>query len=446
MTAETPSSAPRNDPFAAIRVRDFRWFALGNMCTMLGMQMQSMAVGWEIYEREHSNLAVGLVGLVQVLPVLCLGLPAGQVADWFDRRRLMMGTLACMATCSLGLTWISYTHGSVMWMYGLLLVHGIARAFYQPARASFMPQIVPRDKFRNAVTWNSSGFQLATVIGPMFGGLLIGLRNSATAVYVCDASLALAFVAVLATIASRQLEPITEGFSWSGFWMGLRFVYANKIMLSAITLDMFAVLLGGATMLLPVYAKDILHVGPAGYGWLRAAPGIGAVLMSVVLAMRPTFQRAGRTLIVVVFLFGLGTIAFGVSRSYMFSLAALLFLGAVDMISVVIRHTMVQLLTPDSMRGRVSAVNSIFIGASNELGGFESGLMAYFFERPGDPAFGPTVSVVSGGIGTLLVVALVTWAWPQLLRYRRLEGDPETAVTPAADPPAPPDPPPAPKY
>lgn len=405
--------------------------------------MQSVAVGWEIYEREHSNLSVGFVGLVQVLPVLCLGLPAGQIADWFDRRRLMIGTLACMAVCSLGLTWISYTHGSILWMYGLLLIHGIARAFYQPARASFMPQIVPRDKFRNAVTWNSSGFQLATVLGPMAGGWLISHTSAATTVYICDAIMALLFISLLATIASRPLEAAAETFSWSGFLMGLRFVYSNKIMLSAITLDMFAVLLGGATMLLPVFAKEILAVGPTGYGWLRAAPGIGAVCMSALLACRPTFQRAGRTLILVVLAFGLGTICFGLSRNFILSFYALLFLGAADMISVVIRHTTIQLLTPDHMRGRVSAVNSIFIGASNELGGFESGLMAYLFERPGDPTFGPTVSVVSGGFGTLLVVAIVAWAFPQLRQYRRLEGDPESAVPDQADPPAHPDPIPA---
>lgn len=411
----------RHDPYAALRLPDFRWFLSGSMMSLLGLQMQTFAVSWEIYERTQSKLALAWVGLVQVLPVIGLFLPAGHLVDRIDRRKVLMIAIGFSALCSLGLAHTSATAGDVRLMYVYLGLIGTARAFLQPARASLLPQIIPLERFSNAVTWHSSGFQLATIIGPAIGGAIVGLTHSATPVYLLNAGLAVAFLIFLTCIRSRPFTPSTEPVSLHSLLAGLSFVWRTKVILGAITLDMFAVLLGGATALLPVYAKDILLVGPESLGWMRAAPGIGAICMSFLLAHRPPMQRAGRALLAAVVGFGVCTILFGLSRSFSWSMYLLFLLGALDMISVVIRHTLVQLLTPDAMRGRVSAVNGMFIGVSNELGEFESGTVAYLFDRPGDLAFGPTVSVVSGGIGTLLVVLAVGLIWPEVRRYGRLE-------------------------
>jgi MFS family permease len=408
-----------------LRIRDFRWFLSGNLLALLGTQMQTVAVGWEIYERTPSKLALAFVGLVQVIPVVSLLLPAGQASDRFDRRKIMMRAQLLLMACSLGLARISAIQGDVRLMYLCLLLIGVARAFQLPAKAAFVPQIVSRERFSNAVTWNSSGFQLACVLGPALGGGMIAVFNSAAVVYIVDAAMTLIFFLILSSIASRPVVPQTERVSLRSIVAGIEFVWANKIILAALTLDMFAVLLGGATMLLPVFAEDILHAGPAGLGWMRGAPGFGALGMSLILAYRPPVERAGRALLWSVAGFGVVTVIFGVSRTLWLSLAMLFLSGAFDMVSVVIRHTLVQLLTPDRMRGRVSAVNGVFIGLSNELGGFESGFVAYLFDRPGSPAFGPTLSVVAGGIGTLLVVASVAIRWPQVRRYGRLDSGPE---------------------
>jgi MFS family permease len=299
-------------------------------------------------------------------------------------------------------------------MYVCLLASGVARAFLQPAKSSFLPQIVPREQFATAVTWNMGAFHLAAVVGPAAGGFLIGWLKRATEVYLLDAAATLSFFVMLAFIKSARHAPAREAVRWRTFLAGAEFVWSNKIILGAMTLDMFAVLLGGAVALLPAYAKDILDVGPAGLGWMQAAPAIGALLMSFVLAHRPPIERAGPAMLWTVAGFGAATIVFGFSRSFTLSLAMLFLTGAFDTVSVVIRHTLVQLLTPDEMRGRVSAINGMFIGASNELGRFESGLVAAWL--------GPLGSVVSGGIGTLVVVAAVTVLWPQLGRYGRLDG------------------------
>lgn len=454
MNSALPSTE-QNDPLAAVRVPEYRRFLTGNFLTMLGMQMQSAAIQWDIYRRTSSPMALGYVGLALVLPVIILGLPAGQLADRLDRRRVMLASLLGMAACSLGLCWLSLSFGSIqnssgagvplstLPIYVLLTLHGMARALLQPSRASFMPLIVPRERFRNAVTWGSSAMQLAIALGPALGGWLLYLFQEtsapSSAVYLIDAVLTLTFAGLLLTIRTHRAQVSLGGpITWESFLAGLKFVHSRKVILSAMTLDMVAVLLGGATGLIAIYSRDILEVGPVGYGWLKAAPGAGAVAMALWLAFRPTFERAGRTLLLVVASFGAGTVVFGLSRNFTLSLAALFFIGAVDMISVVIRQTLVQLLTPDPMRGRVSAVNGIFIGASNELGVFESGLVARLFDRPGDPSYGATISVVSGGLGTLAVVGGVAWLWPELLRYNRLEGDAEgTAVAQGGKPPSP---------
>lgn len=415
-----------HDPYAAMRIPGYRLYWIGNIIALLGMQMQSAAVLWEIHDRTKSSRALGFVGLIQFLPVLFLALPAGHLADRFNRKRIVLVALSLLIAGSLGLTVISALRANIWLMYACLLLNGVSRALQQPAKASLMPHLVPRDRFSNAVTWNSSGFQLASVLGPGVAGLIIAAFEKPAIVYLLEAIASLVFLILLSLVSvGPQREPPREN-PWRALVAGLRFVWRTKVIVSALTLDLFAVLLGGATTLLPVYAAEILHVDANGYGWLRAAPAIGALLMALILAHRSPMERAGPALLCAVAGFGVATIVFGVSRWFWLSLAMLLLTGALDMISVVIRHTSVQLLTPDEMRGRVQAVNGMFIGASNELGGFESGEVAHWFTRSNDPAFGPTVSVVSGGFGTLIVVAIVSLIWPQIRRYGRLEGHPKS--------------------
>ena len=408
-------AAAAHDPYAALRLWNFQLYLAGNVLAIFGMQMQTVAVQWEIYERTHSPLALGLVGLVQFLPVVSLTLPAGHEADRSHRKLIVMIAMLSIASGSLALCWVSLTAGDIGWMYLALLLSGVARAFLQPAKASLLPHIVPREAFGNAVTWNMSGFQLAAILGPAAGGQIIGYSRVAWPVYLIDAASTFIFFLLLAMVHVPRHAATASASTRRALLAGFRFVVSNKIILAAITLDMFAVLLGGAVALLPVYAEDILQVGAKGLGWLRTAPAVGALVFSFVLAHRPPLEHAGKTLLWVVAGFGLATIVFGVSNSYSLSLAMLFLTGAFDIVSVVIRHTLVQLLTPDEMRGRVSAINSVFIGASNELGAFESGLVAQLFT--------PVVSVVSGGVGTLVVVLIVASLWPELRRYGRLQGE-----------------------
>ncbi len=417
-----PESAPgalgpvRHDPYAALRFRDFRLLAVGRFIATLGEQMTGVAIGWELYERTHLPIALGLVGLVQVLPVIVLSLPAGHVADRFNRKRIVLVFQVLLALSSLGLALLSYTQGAILLVYGCLLAIGIARAFNNPASSTLLPQTVPPEAFSSAATWSSSAWQLASVIGPALGGFVIAVMRSATLVFVFDAVAALLFAGLVALIRGKQKKHATEAATFQSIAAGISFIRRTRIILAAITLDMFAVLLGGATALLPVYADDILHVGPVGLGWLRAAPSVGAVTMAVLLAHLPPFKQAGKTLLIAVVGFGVATIIFGLSRSFFLSLAMLCLLGALDNISVVIRGTLLLVKTPDEMRGRVSAVNSVFIGTSNELGGFESGLAASLF--------GATAAVVGGGIGTILVVMLVAFLMPEVRRLGLLsEGE-----------------------
>lgn len=407
--------APTHDPYAALRVRDFQLFLTGNVLSVIGMQMQSVALQWEVYLRTRSPLALGWVGLCQIIPVLLLALPAGQAADRYSRKHILMACMAMLACVSFTLSWLSRAAGPLWAMYLCVVLVGVTRAFQQPSKASLVPLIVPRQKFTNAVSWGTGGFHLAAIVGPALGGFAIAWSGRAWMVYMLDVVLACTFFTMLALMKTPlQARATNSEPGLQSLVVGLRFVYRTKIMLAALTLDMFAVLLGGATALMPIFAEDILQVGPKGLGWMRAMPAVGALLMAFTIAHLPPMQKAGRTLIWSVVGFGIATIVFGISRSYGLSLAALFLIGALDNISVVIRHTLVQMLTPDEMRGRVSAVNSMFIGASNELGGFESGLVAQYTS--------PTFSVVSGGIGTLIVVATVAMRFPQLVRYGRLAG------------------------
>lgn len=400
------------DSYVALRFKNFRLYIAGTLIAVIGQQMQSVAVGWELYERTGSAMALGWVGFVQALPVILLALPAGQLADWVSRKRIVMGAQVVLAASSLGLAYLSYTQGSLELVYLLLFLSGVARAFNAPARSALFPQIIPARAFANAVTWNSSFFEIGSMAGPALGGLVIAMLRSATLVYILDATLSLIRFALVGMIEVSESGRVHEPFSLESLAVGIRFVYRTKIILATITLDLFAVLLGGAVTLLPIFAKDILQAGPTALGWLRAAPSIGAFTMAMLQTHLPPMRHAGKTLLWAVAGFGLATIVFGLSRSFPLSFAMLFLAGALDNISVVIRQTLVQTLTPDELRGRVSAVNNVFISSSNELGGFESGLVAKLF--------GPVFSVVSGGIGTIAVVIWVNLVWPEVRRLRSL--------------------------
>ena len=415
MTADSRQPpAPRHDPYTALRHRDFRLLWLGSFAGTLGEQMVGVAMGWELYERTHSELALGLVGLVQVLPVLVLSLPAGQLSDLYNRKAIMLASEALMGACGLGLALLSFRSGPLLPIYILLGLIGVARAFSSPATSALLPGTVPVEAYSSAATWSSSAWQFASVLGPALSGLMIALFHVAWPVFLVSGLGSGVLLLLVLQIKGRPLALSKERASAKMLLEGLAFIRRTQIILATITLDLFAVLLGGAVTLLPVFAKDILAVGPAGLGVLQAAPSIGALLMALGLAHAPPFRRAGLALLLAVAGFGAATIVFGLSTSFWLSLLMLAVLGAMDNISVVIRNSLVIMRTPDEMRGRISAVNNIFIGASNQLGGFESGLTAQFF--------GPVWSVVGGGLGTILVVLIVAVAWPEVRRLQSLSG------------------------
>ncbi|MFB2892608.1 MFS transporter [Aerosakkonemataceae cyanobacterium BLCC-F50] len=405
----------RHDPFAALRFRNYRLFTIGRLLLYLGYQMQSVAVGWELYERTGSALVLGGVGLVQVIPIMALTLIAGDLADRFDRKFTMLFTIWLLSFCSFGLAILSITKGSIFLIYSCLLLIGIARAFSKPASDAFVWQLIPKNAFTNAATWNSSTFQFASVAGPSLGGVIIAIQGGATDVYILAGVLAFLCLVAVALIPNQKKTLSKEPLSLKALSAGAKFIWKNQLILAAITLDLFAVLFGGAVFLLPIYAKDVLHAGPVELGWLQAAPSIGALIMTVILAYLPPFRQTGKVLLWSVVGFGIATIIFGFSRWLWLSLFMLFLTGAFDSISVIIRHTLVQIRTPNDLRGRVSAVNSVFISMSNELGGFESGLVAAFF--------GPIFSVVSGGIGTVLVVVAVVLIWPKMWHLDSIQGD-----------------------
>jgi MFS family permease len=408
----------RHDPYAALRYRDFRLVVAGRFVATLGEMMVSVAIGWELYQRTNSALALGFVGLTLMIPVLLFSLPAGHLADHYNRQHMVVAAQAVLLFASLSLAALSWTQGALPLVYGALFLIGVGGAFSSPASSTLIPQTVPPETFEKATTWSSSSWQFAAVIGPALGGVVIALTGGATLVYLLDACGSLIYIALILLIRARPATPpVKRETTIRSLAEGLRFLKSSQVLLAAITLDMFAVLFGGTTTLLPIFAKDILHVGPVGLGWMRAAPSVGAALMALILTHTPPFRRAGRTLLWAVIIFGLATIVFGLSRNFYLSLAALLVLGAVDNISVVIRHSLLLLRTPDAMRGRIAAVNGIFISASNELGGFESGLVAWLFT--------PVVSVVLGGVGTIVVVLAVAYFAPEMRRLGALAPSPE---------------------
>ncbi|HEY2981748.1 MAG TPA: MFS transporter, partial [Anaerolineales bacterium] len=397
----------------------------GRFISSFGNEMLSFAIGWELWLRTHSALALGMVGLVQVVPVLLLSLPAGHVADQYNRRRIVLITELFLACCVLGLAWLSYSQGPLILIYGCLLGIGIARAFNTPASSTLLPETVPAGLFSGAATWNSTTWQLSSIAGPALAGLMVAFSHSVTFIYIFDALAAVIFCVLLTRIKARPLKLARKTATLQSLFEGFRFMRDTRVILAAITLDMFAVLFGGAVALLPIYATDILKVGPQGLGFLRAAPSIGALLMAVTLAHSRAMQNAGRTLLLAVAGFGVATIIFGLSTSFWLSIAMLVLLGGLDNISVVIRSTLLLAFTPDELRGRISSVNSIFIGMSNELGSFESGLAAALL--------GPVVAVVAGGFGTILVVLAVARGWPEMGSLKTLDARPERSEgSPAA--------------
>jgi MFS family permease len=409
-----------HDPYSALRYPSYRRLLAGNILGSVGSQVKAIAVGWEVYHRTGSPTLLGLMGLVQFIPVVLLSLPAGQVADRYSRKRVLMGAQGLMGTGYCALAIWSHFGGPVFLIFGCLLLVGIGQAFNAPARWALLPQLVPDETLTNAVTWNASAFQVASMVGPFLGGLVIDLTGGAKWAYLLAGLCSLTVTVLVAGLRPRPMARPVHAISFPSILAGIRFVFRTKLILATITLDLFAVLLGGATALLPIFAMDILHVGPTGLGWLGTAPSIGAFVMALSLAHRPPLRRAGRTLLWAVAGFGVATIVFGLSRNYMLSFAMLMITGALDNISMVVRGTLVQGLTPNVMRGRVSAVNAIFIGSSNELGAFESGVTADWF--------GPVWSVVGGGVGTLLVVAIVMAVWPDVARLGSLhELQPEPA-------------------
>ncbi len=413
------------------RSKNFRLYTFGFFIFMFAFQMTEVALGWEIYERTHSAAMLGLVGLTQIMPVFVFTLPAGHFADRFNRKQIMYVTLGLLGCAGLVWAYLSTFQGPVYGFYIGILCAGISRAFLGPVRQSIVGRLVPASQMSRAIGWISASMNLAITLGPMTGGFLVAALKLYAPIYIFLSLACIAFALCIfglsddlayAAVSSETKKNPAQKVS-DQLLEGFRFVLKTKLMLSAVTLDLFAVLFGGATALLPIFAKDILNVGAMGLGWLRAAPALGAITMAIFLAYVPDrfspLKNSGRNLLFAVFGFALATIGFGLSKHFALSFACLYLVGFFDEVSVVIRMTLVQLMTPDRMRGRVSAVNSMFIGASNELGAFESGMMA--------AAFGPAFSVIFGGVASLCIVGFVAWFWPELRKLKHLK-DLETST------------------
>jgi len=403
----------------AFHYTNFRHYLAARLLSTTSSEMQSVAVGWQVYEITHRPLDLGLVGLAQFLPGICLFLFAGHVADRVVRQRILQTCMAGFSICS-GLLLFLALHpmggtsplARAYPIYAVMLLNGTVRAFNGPASQAFLPLLVPREIFPNAVAWNASVFQTATIGAPMLGGILYGITGSPALVYGCSAAGYLSAFFLIGTLRLPAWKAPASSASMGMVLDGLKYIWSHKMVLGAVSLDLFAVLLGSAVALLPVYAREIFRMGASGLGMLRSAPGLGALAMSIVVAHWPLRRRAGAVMLWCVFGFGLFTVMFGLSRSFALSLVLLFFTGMTDTISVIVRSTMIQLGTPDEMRGRVSAVNMVFVGASNEIGQFESGLTAQWF--------GAVPAVILGGAGTMLIVLMWSWLFPDLRRLDRL--------------------------
>jgi MFS family permease len=417
-------SGERRAAAAAWQHRDFRFYSAARLVGILGAEAQAVGVAWQIYQMTHSGRALGYTGLALFLPGLFFTLPAGHVADLFDRRTVM---LACYVVQFGATLWLldMTLHGvsNVAWIYGALLLIGLGRCFSGPAAAALVPTLVPNEHFVNAVTWGSAIFQIATATGPMFGGILFtvslaGTRwarwTGAPVVYVFTLACIVVYLGLVGMIRPRGAAE-KRGFSLSTMVAGLRYVAHTRLLLGSISLDLFAVLLGGAVSLLPIFADQVLHAGPHGLGLLRAMPSAGALMVSMTLLTHPMKRNAGKKMLVCVAIFGAATVVFGLSRNIWLSCVALLLVGASDMISVVVRSSILQLATPSEMRGRVSSVNWLFLGASNELGEYESGLTAHWW--------GAVRAVVIGGVASMTITGLWAVFFPALRRADRLDAE-----------------------
>jgi MFS family permease len=392
---------------------DFSLYQLARFLVVAGLEMQSVAVGWQIYEITKRPLDLGLVGLAQFSPGILLFLVTGHAADTFNRRKLLTACYAGFGVCSALLLFYSLSGlRTVLPMYAVVVLLGVVRSFNNPVSRSLLPQIIPEKHLQNAIAWNSSVNQGGTILGPSLGGLIYAVAKGPAAVYTTSMLAAAGATFLMSQIKLHSKPRPREPLSLKSVLAGLHYIGRTKIILGSISLDLFAVLLGGAVALLPVFAAEVLRTGPWGLGLLRASPAIGAGSMALLLAHRPFRSRAGLTMLWCVGGFGAFTVLFGISRSLVLSMVALILVGSMDMVSVVVRSTLVQLATPDEMRGRVSAVEMIFIGASNEIGQFESGLTAQWF--------GAVPAVIMGGVGTLLITALWAWNFPELRRVEKL--------------------------
>ena len=399
----------KHDPYAALKIPEFRLYVAARFCLTLALQIQAVIVGWQIYQITKDPLSLGLIGLAEALPSIFVALYAGYVADSYNRKAIIVSAVSVLVICSSALWFFTIDTGAfvlyngVMPIYAVIFLSGIARGFMGPATFSFMPQLMPDRKFyANAITWSSTTWQAASVAGPAVGGLLFGFFGISAA-YGIDALLTIFAFVFYFLIKAKPLPPTTEARQSmkESLLSGFRFVFSNQIILGAISLDLFAVLFGGAVALLPVFASEILEAGPQGLGFLRAAPAVGSVLMAIYLAHRPVSVNAGKKMLLCVAGFGLCIILFGLSKSFWFSLVLLALSGVFDSISVIIRSTLIHTFTPEHMKGRVSAVNNIFVGSSNEIGAFESGFAARIM--------GVVPSVVFGGAMTLLVVGVTAF-------------------------------------
>jgi len=404
---------------SAFKSRDFRLYQAARLMVILGAEAQSVAVAWQVYALTHSALDLGYTGLALFLPGLFVMLAAGHAADRYDRRKIILLCYGLQAVCTAVLLWLSLSatalqHGRIWPIYAVLVGIGLGRAFSGPAASAMLPSLVPKEDFVNAVTWGATVYQIANMSGPAVGGLLFTLPlagvaamcNGAPLVYSFTLLMLLGFIVLVSMIRAKMVTTEKKAFNMKTVLAGLEYVWRAKLLLGSISLDLFAVLLGGATALLPIFATDILHAGPRGLGLLRAMPSVGALVVSLIMVVRPIKRKAGLTMLVCVGIFGAATVVFGLSKSVYLSAAALVIVGASDMVSVVVRSSVLQLATPPEMRGRVSAVNWLFIGASNEFGEFESGLTAHWW--------GAVRAVVIGGIGSMLVTATAAGLFPQL--------------------------------
>lgn len=411
-------SPPARAGAAAFRSRDFRRYEVARLLVIIGAEAQALAVAWQIYLITHRAIDLGYTGLALFLPGLLFILPSGHVADRFDRRHVILVCYTLQVFCTTALFLFAFHHmRRILPIYAVLFLIGSGRAFSGPASSALIPHLVPEEHFVNAVTWGATIFQIATIAGPAIGGLLFTLPlheriAGAPIVYLFTLATLVCFLALVGSLSVRPGRMEHRAFSMNVIFAGFRYVRRTPVLLGSISLDLFAVLLGGAIALMPIFAEDILHAGARGLGLLRASPAVGALLVSLILAWRPIQRRAGVLMFTCVGIFGVATILFGISRSMVWSMVALFVVGASDMVSVVIRSSILQLATPPEMRGRVSAVSSLFVVGSNELGEFESGLTAQWW--------GAVRAVIYGGIGSLMITGIWSALFPELRKTDQL--------------------------